>query len=118
MTAPSRTASWKWYVCGLLLLATMLNYMDRQTLPQVSTDIKHEFELRELKFSDEDYGKLEEGFGLAFALGGLISGFLVDWLSIRWMYPAVLLGWSAAGFATAWADDFHTLLVCRIVLGF
>ena len=29
---PSRAPSWKWSVCVLLLFATMLLYMDRQTL--------------------------------------------------------------------------------------
>ena len=111
---PSRHApSWRWFVCGLLLLATMLNYMDRQTLSQSATDISREFQL-----SNEDYGWLETGFGLAFACGGLILGVTVDYLSVRWIYPAVLLAWSSAGFATAWAGTYQELLICRILLGF
>jgi ACS family hexuronate transporter-like MFS transporter len=106
-------SGWRWYVCGMLLLATMLNYMDRQTLPQVATDIKSEFQLK-----DVHYGWLETGFGLAFAIGAVSTGFLVDRWSVRLMYPAVVLGWSAAGFATAFASDFPSLLACRIALGF
>ena len=30
--APARGASWKWWITGLLLLATTINYMDRVTL--------------------------------------------------------------------------------------
>lgn len=105
--------SWRWFVCGLLLLATMLNYMDRQTLSQSATDIS-----RELNLSNEDYGSLERGFGLAFAFGGLILGVVVDYVSVRWIYPAVLIAWSAAGFATAWSSTYNELLICRIVLGF
>ncbi len=111
MTA--RSPAWTWAVCGLLLLATMLNYMDRQTLSQMATDIG-----RELRLSNEDYGKLERGFGLAFAAGGVVSGFLVDRLGVRLLYPALVLAWSAAGFATAWADSFSSLLACRVLLGF
>ena len=48
----------------MLLLATMLNYMDRQTLSQSATDIS-----KELGLSNEDYGKLEQAFGFAFADG-------------------------------------------------
>lgn len=121
-----RSANWKWYICGLLLLATMLNYMDRQTLSQTATDIG-----RELSLSNEQYGDLEMGFGLAFAVGGVITGFLVDRISVRWMYPIVLLGWSIAGFSTAHAESigramgyeagpdagYAGLLLCRIVLG-
>jgi ACS family hexuronate transporter-like MFS transporter len=108
-----RAKAWRWTVCGLILLATMLNYMDRQTLSQSATDIG-----QELRLSNEDYGKLEQGFGLAFALGGLVLGFVADRVSLRWLYPAVLLAWSATGFATSWAEGFNELLVCRVLLGF
>jgi ACS family hexuronate transporter-like MFS transporter len=108
-----RPPSWRWWVCGLLLLATMLNYMDRQTLSQAATDIG-----RELGLSNEDYGRLEQGFGLAFAAGGLAIGFVADRVSLRWLYPAVLLAWSSAGLATGWVRGFNDLLACRIALGF
>jgi len=105
--------SWRWMVCGLLLLATMLNYMDRQTLSQSATDIGNELALR-----NEDYGALEQAFGLAFAAGGIILGFVADRVSLRWLYPAVLLAWSASGFATGWAKSYEDLMVCRVLLGF
>src|SRR3954451_24702894 len=108
-----RSTAWRWWVCGLLLLATMLNYMDRQALSQSATDIG-----RELCLSNEDYGRLEQGFGLAFAAGGLAIGFVADRASLRWLYPAVLLAWSAAGIATGWASGFNELLACRVALGF
>ncbi len=57
-----------WGICGLMLLATMLNYMDRQTLAQQATNIREE-----LRLSNESYGWLETGFGLAFAVGGIWS---------------------------------------------
>jgi len=108
-----RSGNWKWYICGTLLLATMLNYMDRQTLAQMSTEICQDFGL-----NNEHYGWLEFGFGIAFALGAVCTGLLVDRVSIRWLYPAVVVGWSAVGFATAFASDFRSLLLCRIALGF
>src|ERR1700704_1508234 len=100
-TPGTRSMAWRWWVCGLLLLATMLNYMDRQTLSQSATDIS-----RELGLTNEVYGELEQGFGLAFAAGGLVLGFVADRVSLRWLYPAVLLAWSAAGLATGWARNF------------
>jgi ACS family hexuronate transporter-like MFS transporter len=101
-----------WAVCGLMLLATMLNYMDRQALSQQATDIQ-----RELGMSNEDYGNLETGFGIAFAVGGVATGFLVDRFSLRWMYPAVLLLWSAVGFATGYVTSYRELVICRVALG-
>ena len=37
---------------------------------------------------------IEQGFGLAFAVGGIVTGFIADRISPRWLYPMVLLGWS------------------------
>lgn len=93
----SRPSSWKWSVCVLLLFATMLLYMDRQTLATTATRMKSEFQL-----DDAQYGQLEKGFSWAFALGALFFGFLADRVSIRWLYPFVLVTWSLAGIATAY----------------
>src|SRR5215204_3658305 len=87
--APSRSRAWKWWVCGLLLLATTINYMDRQTLANAAVRITKEFQL-----SKEQYGVLELAFGWAFAAGSLLFGFTADRVSTRWLYPAVLFAWS------------------------
>ena len=34
--ATAHRSTWKWWVCSLLLLATMINYMDRMTLNQAA----------------------------------------------------------------------------------
>jgi ACS family hexuronate transporter-like MFS transporter len=109
---PARKPGWQWWVCGLLLLATMLNYMDRMTLNQTSTLIMKEFGFKQAK-----YGRLESAFSIAFALGALGMGFLADRWNVYWLYPASLLAWSAAGFATGFAEGFTGLLLCRFLLG-
>lgn len=107
MELPSERLSWwKWQVCGLLLCATMLNYMDRQTLSLTITEIT-----AELKLNNEQYGDLEKIFGYAFAAGGLLFGLLADRFSIRWLYPLVFLGWSFAGAATSAAQSIGETLV-------
>ncbi|MGP0066798.1 MAG: MFS transporter [Isosphaeraceae bacterium] len=102
-----------WGICGLLLLATMLMYMDRQALSQQKTEI-----LTSLNLTNTDYGRLELGFGLAFAVGGIVTGLMADRISPRWFYPVVLLGWSGVGFATGWVTNYGQLLACRVLLGF
>ncbi|MBX9680527.1 MAG: MFS transporter [Gemmataceae bacterium] len=128
MSEGRRFSKWTLAVCGMLLLATMLNYMDRQTLSLVSPDLS-----RELGLSNTEYGDIETAFSLAFALGSLLMGFIADRVSIRWMYPTVLIGWSLAGIATAYAQEIGAavrpiyeseksdlylgLLSCRTLLG-
>ncbi len=128
-----------WWVCGLLLLALMLNYMDRQTLSLTIVPIS-----TELGLSNTQYGSLEKGFSYAFAFGGLLAGWLADKVSVRWLYPLILCAWSAAGIASGFADrigqafaplvdawwpgsvdpdsptscTFLGFLVCRTALGF
>src|SRR5689334_10215631 len=111
-TVPARAKSWKWWVCGLLLLASMINYMDRQTLANAAVRITKQFEL-----SQEQYGNLEFGFGWAFAAGSIVFGVMADRFSVRWIYPVVLFLWSCVGFATGMVKGYDGLLVCRTLLG-
>jgi MFS transporter, ACS family, hexuronate transporter len=110
--ASSRSRSWRWGVCILLLFATTINYMDRVTLANTAKRVKTEFNL-----TNEQYGKIEEGFSYAFAGGSLLFGFLADRLNIRFLYPAVLILWSIMGFASGLVKDFEGMWWCRTLLG-
>jgi ACS family hexuronate transporter-like MFS transporter len=46
-----------------------------------------------------------------------VSGIVVDQVSVRWVYPLVVLGWSAAGVLTGYANGFVWLFACRVALG-
>src|SRR6188472_1018116 len=77
--ATPRPSSWKWTVCGLLLLASAINYMDRQTLANASVRITREFHLNQ-----EEYGNIESVFAYAFAAGSIVFDWLADRFSVRW----------------------------------
>jgi len=98
---------------ALLLFASAINYMDRQTLANVATRITTEF-----KLSEQQYGNLETCFGLSFAVGSLVFGFLADKVPLRVLYPTVLFLWSATGFLTGYVNGYDSLLACRGLLGF
>lgn len=123
-----RSTTWRWGVCGLLLCATMLLYMDRLTLSVLKTRI-----CTEQGFSNEQYGGLDTGLSYAFAAGAFFFGFVVDRVGPRWLYPGVLIAWSAAGVATGYADaigawlhpdgtsaeqTYLGFMLCRVMLGF
>lgn len=125
-----RASTWAWCVCIMLLLATMLNYMDRQALSVILPTLKAEYNLTESRV-----GMIEGCFGFAFAFGSLLFGWLADRWGPRYLYPAILTGWSLAGVATAAAGQpewmamlesstdepgtgvYYWLLGCRIALG-
>ncbi len=125
-----KSPSWRWWVCGALMLATVLNYADRQALPQLATGLKALYHI-----GDARYGWLEAGFSWAFAVGSVLGGVAADRWGPRRVYPVVLVGWSLAGMltpvladpaVTQWlevdgddpgAGPFRWLLGCRVVLG-
>jgi ACS family hexuronate transporter-like MFS transporter len=109
----NRGSQWRWWVCGLLLLATAINYMDRLTLNLLKVHI-----LSTLQLDNRHYGAIEGYFGLAFAVGAVVFGFAVDRWNVFWVYPVALAGWCAAGFFTAFSQGFYSLLAFRMMLGF
>ncbi len=126
----SSGSTWGWIVCAILLLATMLNYMDRQALAVTLPTLKKNFSLGEARI-----GMVEGYFGYAFAFGSIFFGLVADRFGPRFVYPIVITGWSLAGLATAFAGSewvaatfeasgdppgtavFRWLLMCRIALG-
>jgi ACS family hexuronate transporter-like MFS transporter len=95
------------------MLATVINYMDRVALNQMALRIKSYFAL-----TNTEYSLLESVFSFAFAVGAFTTGFIVDKVSVRWVYPLMVLGWSVAGVLTGFATGFWMLLTCRFALGF
>jgi MFS transporter, ACS family, hexuronate transporter len=110
--SPKPPAYFKWWVCVLLLLASTLNYMDRQALSQTAKRISEHFQI-----SKSDLGDLEGAFNAAFACGAILVGSIVDRGNIRLIYPTIVILWSVAGFVTGYAHSFMMLLICRFALG-
>jgi ACS family hexuronate transporter-like MFS transporter len=110
---PIRSQRWRWWIAGLLLLATTINYMDRMTLASASVRVTNEFHL-----SEQQYGNIEVAFGWAFGVGSLFFGFLADRVRVYLLYPAILAAWSVVGFATGLTEGYTGLLICRTMLGF
>jgi ACS family hexuronate transporter-like MFS transporter len=108
-----RPPTWKWTICALLLLASAINYMDRQTLANAAVRITKEFHLTQTQ-----YGTIESVFAYAFAAGSVVFGWAADRFSVRWLYAIVLTLWSLAGFFTGFVRSYDELLLCRFVLGF
>jgi ACS family hexuronate transporter-like MFS transporter len=108
----ARSTTWLWWVCLILLLATFLNYANRFAFTQNALPIQDAFQTNK-----EGYGTAAGYFGLGFAFGGLFFGVLADLISVRLLYPFVVLAWSLAGISSGLVDDLFGLSVSRFVLG-
>ncbi len=99
-------------VCLILLCATLLNYANRFAFTQNAVPIQQAYETGE-----EGYGLVEGRFNLGFAIGLLVFGVLADRISVRWLYPAVLIAWSLAGFSRGLMPSLFSLGVSQFLLG-
>ncbi len=102
----------RWYIAGLLMLATTVNYLDRQTLSVAAPVIREQFNL-----SNEDYGAITSAFLLAYGIMHPLSGRLIDWIGTRAGFALAVIWWSIANVAHAFAGGFRSLATMRFLLG-
>ncbi len=108
--APARRM--RWLMISLAFLATVINYLDRQTLSVVAPVLR-----QELHFGDIEYSRIVGAFMFAYTIMNGLSGPLIDRLGTRWGYALCMLWWSAAGLAHAFARSALSLGVFRFLLG-
>jgi len=77
-------------MCGLLFLATTINYMDRQVLSLTWKD----FIAPEFGWTDNDYGTITAVFSLFYAICMLFAGKFVDWMGTKKGYIWAITVWS------------------------
>jgi MFS transporter, ACS family, hexuronate transporter len=111
---PNSAGAWKWWLTGVLFLATVLTYLDRQTIAVCKKSISAEFDL-----NNEQYGELVSSFRWCYALMQIPAGMMADRFSLRMTYGLAVGLWSLAGGAAAFVFrfGFPWLLATRGVLG-
>jgi ACS family hexuronate transporter-like MFS transporter len=102
----------RWWMIALAFLATVVNYLDRQTLSVVAPELKKQFGM-----SDETYGLILSAFMLAYTVMNGVSGPLLDWLGTKVGYSLCMLWWSTAGLLHALARGPFSLGCFRFLLG-
>ncbi|MBX2816575.1 MAG: MFS transporter [Saprospiraceae bacterium] len=81
----------RWWVIGLICLATIINYIDRSALAVMWPGIQEE-----LGFSNYDYAIMLNVFMVAYALGQSISGRMFDKVGTRIGYVISIVVWGAS----------------------
>src|SRR6476619_4808218 len=91
-----RVGYFRWTICGLLLLAATINYVDRQVIGILKPTLQGQF-----GWSEIDYGDIVFAFQLAYGIGLLIAGGIVDRLGARKGFAVAIVIWSLAAMAHA-----------------
>lgn len=120
MTEPARTGSslasmgrrWPWVVCFILLFATLISYLDRQSFSVIAPVVRDE-----LQIDNERLGLVLSAFYFAYGVMHLFVGYFLDRFNIRWTYAIFVFLWSLAQLATGLARSFGSLYACRFGLG-
>ena len=103
---------WRWYICSILFAATVLNYLDRQTMSVCAKMIKEDFSL-----TNEDVGQLHAAFRGTYAVAHVVAGLIADRFPVRTVYSLAVGLWSVAGAAAALAGSTRMLGWTRGLLG-
>lgn len=111
MTAKA-IGSYRWIICGLLFLATMVNYIDRQIVAILKPDLSVK-----LGWTEDGYANIVEAFQLAYAFGYLFGGRFMDLIGVRRGFPIAATIWSIACAAHGLARSVTGFSVARLGLG-
>jgi MFS transporter, ACS family, aldohexuronate transporter len=102
----------RWTVCAMLFAATSINYMDRQVIAILKPTLEHSIGLTEV-----GYGYIVDAFQIAYAIGLLAAGRLIDKVGTRIGYLLVMAVWSLSAMGHALARSAWEFGSTRFFLG-
>ena len=102
----------RWWIVGLVALATTVNYIDRSALaimwPKIAED---------LNLSKDDYATIAVFFTGAYAISQSLSGRLYDQIGTRLGFIVSIAVWSAAAALHGLARGVPSFIAFRVLLG-
>ncbi len=107
-----RRFGYRWTILALLFFATTINYVDRQVLGILAPTLT-----RELHWSESDYGAIVSWFSIAYGVGLLVMGRLMDRIGVRRGYTVAIASWSVAAMIHALVRTVTGFSAARVFLG-
>src|ERR1043165_89486 len=107
---------YRWRICALLFFATTINYMDRSILGVLAPTLQYKV----FNWSDQQYANINIAFKLAYAIGMLSMGAIIDRFGTKIGYTLAIAVWSVFGMlhaAVRPAFSFMGFCVARFGLG-
>ncbi len=102
----------RWWIVGLIFLATLINYIDRLTVSVLAPVIT-----RDLGLTNTAFGGILTWFLLAYTISQGLSGKLYDRVGTKRGFVCSIVVWSIAAMAHAFARGLASLSVFRFILG-
>jgi len=102
----------RWLILALLVVASAVNNIQRQTVSVLAPTLREELHL-----SEHDYSNAVTAFLIPYMLMYVSSGRLVDVFGVRLVLAISYAWWSIAGMVTGLARSALSLEFCRFLLG-
>ncbi len=102
---------YRWRICALLFFATTFNYIDRQIIGILAPHLQ-----QTLGWTEMDYGTIITAFQVAYAIGLLFVGNIIDRVGVRIGYACAIVIWSFAGMFHAVARSVIAFASARFAL--
>ncbi len=102
----------RWWVIGLICLATVINYIDRTAFGVMWPEMG-----KDLGMDEADYAIMLNVFMVTYAAGKFLSGKLYDVIGTRLGFVVSIAVWSIAAVFHAVARGLISLTLCRAMLG-
>ena len=103
----------RWIVIGLIFLATVINYIDRQTMAVLKNAIAGDVGL-----SNTDYASVQNTFLVFYGISQMVSGRIYDAIGTRLGFVFSIVVWSFAAIMHAFSTGVSSFSLWRAVLGF
>lgn len=110
---PVRETIRLWMPAAAMLAASLISYIDRNTLALLAPTI-----LAECRLSAEQYGWILSAFSVAYMAGNPLWGRWLDRAGVRRTMGAAVSLWTAASAAHALLASFWSFAAARALLGF
>ncbi|MEO9572081.1 MAG: MFS transporter [Polaribacter sp.] len=108
----------RWFIIGLIFLATVINYIDRSALAIMWGNENVEGSIAQsLELTKDHYSYILNIFMVAYALGQLFSGKLFDKVGTRLGYVISIGVWGLSSFLHSTIRGFFSLAFFRTTLG-
>ncbi|HVT73467.1 MAG TPA: MFS transporter [Lacunisphaera sp.] len=109
---------YRWTICALVFFATTINYLDRSVLGLLVPILREKGVFGpDPAIQELNYSNVVICFQIAYALGMLGAGRLIDWLGTKRGYAYSLLGWSFAAIGHAFGHHTWSFGFWRAALG-
>jgi ACS family hexuronate transporter-like MFS transporter len=102
----------RWLVIAVVFAATVLNYLDRQSLSVLAPALQERLSMTAIA-----YGRVVAAFMLAYTITNGLWGRVIDRLGTKLGYLLSVLSWSFAEILHVFARSALGLGVCRLLLG-